>query len=534
MNKLFSFLLFLCSIPLLSQYQFQRLNHIRNLRSNAILYNLDVDVHTSVQPINLWELDSISKGGSESWEQALSFNKTKWLGRKAFDEHLVDVRGKDYWFTIDPVVNFQVGKEIDSETKYVNTRGFTLEGKLGKKVTFTSSFLENQAKLPSYVASYALYNEVVPGQGKQRPYNGTGFDFSMASGEVTITPDNIFSITFGQGRNFFGEGYRSMFVSDAAYNYPFLRLETKFWKIKYTNLWAQMYDIRPEAQVSTNGGYAKKYLSTHYLSININSRWNISFFEAIIVGDTAQQQGPDISFFNPVIFYRPIEFSVGSRTGNAHLGVASSFKIADGLQTYGQFIMDEFDISELLDANGYWANKYSWQLGIKYYNAFGIQGLFGRMEYNGVRPYTNSHVNALTNYGHYSQSIAHPWGANFQEGLVQVIYQPNRWEFECRVHLGIMGLDKDSSDWGGDIYIPNSQREQDYGNEIGQGIKGMYSYVWLRSAWLVNPASGLKIEAGAQLRGLSGEAGTTPISTGNSNYYFVGLRTEFFNNYYDF
>ena len=150
----------------------------------------------------------------------------------------------------------------------------------------------------------------------------------MASGELTYTPDNIFSITLGQGRNFFGEGYRSMMLSDAAFNYPFLRIETTFWKVKYTNLWAQLYDVRPEAQLSTNGGYAKKYLSSHYLSINLTTRWNLSFFEAIVVGDTAQQEGVDISFFNPIIFYRPVEFAVGSQSGNALLGLGTSYKLS--------------------------------------------------------------------------------------------------------------------------------------------------------------------------------------------------------------
>jgi hypothetical protein len=532
MNKLLSFLLLFGTTSLLGQYQYQRLNHIRSLRNAAPLYNKQVDLHTSVQPLDAWEMDSVISAGSEGWQEALSFGYKKWLWRKAFQEHLIDVKGRNFWFTADPVVNFQLGVERD--LMYVNTRGFNLEGRLGNKFSFSTSFLENQAIFPQYVSDFISYRNVVPGQGIQRPFGSKGFDYGIASGEVTYTPDEIFSVTLGQGRNFFGEGYRSVFLSDGAFNYPFLRVETTFWKVKYTNLWAQLYDVRPQAQVATNGAYAKKYLSSHYLSINVTPRWNISFFEAIIIGDTAQQKGIDISFFNPVIFYRPVEFATGSRSGNAHIGLATSYKLADGIQTYGQFLLDEFTLDDLTAGNGSWVNKFAWQWGIKHYNTFGIKGLFTRLEYNGARPYTFSHRNALTNYGHYGQPLAHPWGANFHEGLLQAVYQLKRWEFECRIHMGQMGLDTNGSDWGSDIYQPYGNRELEEGNVVGQGVDGQYLYTLLRLGWLINPATGLKVEAGAQIRNLTTPSTTTPFAGGSSQYVFVGLRTGFFNTYYDF
>lgn len=534
MNKLLSFTLVLLSFSLAAQYQYQRLNHVRSLRNTAALYNRDVDFHSSVRPLDTWKMDS-AMGDSEAWQASLLFGSKKWLWRKAFEEHLIDVKGKNFWFTIDPVVNFQLGiASGEDDYKYVNTRGFNLEGQLGEKFSFQSSYLENQGRFPAYVSDYIQYRDAVPGQGLQRPFGDSGFDYGMASGEITYTPDEIFSITLGQGRNFFGEGYRSMFLSDGASNYPFLRINTTFWKIKYTNLWAQLYDVRPAAQVSTNGAYAKKYLSSHHLSININSRLNLSFFEAIIVGDTAQQNGIDAAFFNPIIFYRPVEFAVGSRTGNAHIGIASSYKLADQLQVYGQFLLDEFKLSELTAGNGSWTNKFGWQLGIKDYNFLGKEGFFARLEYNGARPYTYSHRNVLTNYGNYGQPLAHPWGANFHEVLTQLVYQHHRWEFETRYHFGLIGLDTNGSDWGTDIYLSYNQRQRNEGNTVAQGMQGTYNYFLLRAAWLINPASGLKLEAGARIRSLQANGETLPFTAGSSQYYFIGLRTEFFNTYYDF
>ncbi|WP_417608037.1 gliding motility protein RemB [Owenweeksia hongkongensis] len=523
------FLLLVNGVAAFGQYQYQRFNHVQDARYNGILYDKDVNLHTSVRPLDLWELDSNNYVGSVQSKKSKSYG---WLRRKAFHEHLFNLEGDNYWVTIDPIVNFQGGVLNDpSGVGYVNTRGFNVEGRLGEKVTFKSSYLENQAVFPQYISDFVEYRKVVPGQGHARDFGDNGYDFGIPSGEVTFTPDDIFSFTVGQGRNFFGEGYRSMFLSDAGFNYPFLRIETTFGPVKYTNLWAQMYDVRPE--VSPGNNFAKKYLSSHYLSININSRLNVSFFEAIVMGDTAQVEGIDASFFNPIIFYRPVEYAVGSGTGNALLGAASSYKLFDGIQAYGQFVLDEFSISDLTARNGSWVNKFGWQLGIKGYD-FIIPGLFTRLEYNAARPYTYSHREVLTNYAHYGQPLAHPWGANFQEGIVQLIYTHKRWEAEVRFHYGVMGLDGAGEDWGMDVYKSYNERQQDLDNTVGQGQTSAYTYLRLRGAWLVNPASGLKVEAGMNLRNLRQDVTTTPFSSGEFSYYFVGLRTEFFNSYYDF
>mgnify|MGYP000126705651 CR=1 FL=1 len=530
------YLLILLACPgfLAAQYHYQRLNHILNVRQNADLYNTDVDFHTSVSPFSREEIHN-----TLGYDPApdLKFNYQKWFWKKTFDESLVKLSSDKYELTLDPIVNLRYGNDFsDNRFLYTSSRGFNLEGRLGKNFTFTSSFLENQARFPAYIAQFAANTKVVPGQGYAREFGGNALDFAMASGEISYRPNSTFAFTLGQGRNFFGEGYRSLILSDVGFNYPFFRIQTSFWKFKYTNLWAQLYDVRDE--VSPGGVFARKYMSSHYLSVNITPRWNISLFETIILGDTNQQSGIDPAFFNPVILYRPIEFAVGSGAGNALLGLGSSYKLKDGLMVYIQGLLDEFTFSEFFSSSGYWANKFSYQAGIKYYNAFGIEGLFGRLEYNGSRPYTYAHFQPLTNFGHYGQPLTHPWGANFNETLTRWLYQKHRWEFEMAFHYGKIGLDSAGSNWGSDIYRNYREREQDYGNVTGQGLEGRLLYVLLRAAWLINPESGLKIEAGYQMRSLTVQnaqnVSTRYLPTGESNYAFVGLRTEFFNRYYDF
>ena len=43
---------------------------------------------------------------------------------------------------------------------------------------------------------------------------------------------------------------------------------------------------------------------------------------------------------------------------------------------YGQFMFDEFRLSEIQAGNGWWANKYGFQVGAKHFDLFGIPNLF--------------------------------------------------------------------------------------------------------------------------------------------------------------
>ncbi len=523
--------LFTCS-SLFSQYQFFRQNQLYSLRYEQSAYDVDKDVHTQNRPLNIWQLDSAGALASDS---SLAFPYKQWFWRKAFNEHLIEIEKEDYAITIDPIVNFQggFGDANQARTYFVNTRGFNVEGRIGQQFTFKTYYLENQAFFPSYISDFVRYRRVVPGQGFARTFGDGGFDYGVPGGEISYTPNKFFNFTVGQGHNFFGEGYRSMMLSDAAFNYPFARISTTFWRIKYVNLWSQMYDVRPE--ISGGNIFSKKFVSSHLLSINVTKRLNVSFFESIVVGDTNQVRGLDASFFNPVIFYRPVEFAIGSGQGNALLGTMASYKILDGLQAYGQFVLDEFNLESLRASNGSWVNKFGWQLGVKHYGSFGLSNLFTRIEWNAARPYTYSHRQVLTNYGHYGQPLAHPWGANFSEVLFQAIYQPNRYEFDLQINYGSIGLDSNGSNWGTDVYQSYNTRELDLGNEIGQGVNAQLLYVKLRLAYLVNPASGLKVETGLQHRNLSAAVNaTTPFNTSSNTWFFVGLRTEFLNRYYDF
>ena len=81
-----------------------------------------------------------------------------------------------------PIIAFFKGKELKTPTEtFVNTRGYLIEGHLGKTISFATSFAENQSILPNYLHAKIKTHKIVPGQGYARDFKETGFDYAMSS-----------------------------------------------------------------------------------------------------------------------------------------------------------------------------------------------------------------------------------------------------------------------------------------------------------------------------------------------------------------
>jgi len=246
-----------------------------------------------------------------------------------------------------------------------------------------------------------------------------------------------------------------------------------------------------------------------------------------------------LNFVNPIIFYRSVEFSSSSRSGNAALGLTSKYKWNSKVNLYGQFLLDEFSLGDMKSGNGSWKNKYAVQLGAKYYDAFKVKNLMLQMEYNAVRPYVYSHSDPLTNYGHNNQSVGHLWGANFREVVGIARYYKGRWFADAKLVYGVKGFDYANSgansNYGGDIYRDyEDDRYADTGVKIGQGNKTNIMIADLQAGYLVNPTMNLKVFGNLIYRNFNPLADTANTFKSNTTWFSVGLRSDLFNWYYDF
>ena len=203
--------------------------------------------------------------------------------------------------------------------------------------------------------------------------------------------------------------------------------------------------------------------------------------------------------------------------------------MAHHFQIYGQLLLDEFILSEIKNNPTSWVNKFGIQLGAKYIDAFGINNLDLQFEMNRVRPFTYSHNDTIANYTHYNQPLAHPLGANFQEVIGIVNYQPYpKWFIQTKVFYYYKGLDSTGKNFGGNIFEDYRTRTSDNGFKIGSGEKYTSFNGILNISYKLK--ENLFIDAGIQQRAYK----TSTIPMQSSTFVSGGIRLNLAKRNYDY
>jgi hypothetical protein len=270
----------------------------------------------------------------------------------------------------------------------------------------------------------------------------------------------------------------------------------------------------------------------------VTKRWNLGFFESVI-WTNKNNRGFDMSFVNPIIFYRTVEFASSARTGNALLGLTSKYKWNNQINFYGQFLLDEFSLADVKAGDKSWKNKFGYQLGVKYFNAFNIKNLLFQVEYNHVRPYVYAHSEPITNYAHNNQSLGHQWGGNFKEFIAIARYHNGRYFADAKITFGERGLDFDTAEnsfnYGGNIYKDyDDSRPYDTGVTVGQGNKTTIFIADLQAGYLVNPATNMKLFGSLIYRNFNPKTETITTFKESTTWFSLGLRCDIFNWYLDY
>ncbi len=435
-----------------------------------------------------------------------------------------------YNFQVLPVVDLQTGFDV-LENKNVNELSGGVHAKLNINDDFTlaGTALAGNVTYPHFTDTFIKNNMLIPGLGMAYKSGANSYAYSNFTGYASYSPNKIFNLQLGNGKHFLGDGYRSLLLSDAANNYPYFRINANVWNIQYSVWYTWMKDLTNSGGIKNK--FQDKYATMHYLSWNIIKEVNFSLFENVIWQgtDTNRARGFDPNYLNPIVFYRPQEYSVGS-PDNAFIGANLSIKLFSCLKVYGQLALDEFFLKEIRARRGWWANKQGWQVGLKYVNAFKIKGLTFQAEYNEVRPYTYSHGSVPQNYAHYGQPLAHPFGANFKEYLGFLSYRKGRLMISAQGVYSTMGVDSTNSNVGQNIFASYTTRPFEYGHKTGQGVKTTFMQSDLRLTYFLVPQMNLRIELGYIQRSQSDERGAEL----QNPYIYFGLKTSFWNFYRDY
>lgn len=378
--------------------------------------------------------------------------------------------------------NFSVFKRPNTERcEFNETLGFLVDFSLKDKLNINYALTERFLTHSKYVYDYADgYNfDEIWGFYTENPYWLT-FEQTF---NINYTPAEFFSIEAGNGRHFYGDGYRSLLQSDYSNNHPYIKLESEFLNFKYSCAWSMLANSSQLLYESSS----YKYNVTHYLDCRIGKHVNVGLFESVM-----SSQFLSFEFFNPVVFLRPVDYSLGS-DNNALMGMNFKVSFSQKNCIYAQFVLDDVIVGQLVNdikhrisssytgQYGWFANKWGIQGGMKFFDMFKLKGLDCFVEGNIVRPYVYSHSVSELTYTHNGKPLAHPLGANFIEGIGGISYFNDFIECSLKVSYAIVGADSSQNTHYGqnvfyatmDAYQPTQDNipVSSYYNVLLQGIR---------------------------------------------------------------
>ncbi|WP_017260365.1 hypothetical protein [Pedobacter arcticus] len=497
---------------------------------NPEVYDHATSFHSAIKPY--FGDDAVLKTAVDSFHN-LGFDtlRRSWVRRKVLHEHLIDIKKEEYTFYADYLPDLMLGHDSQAGSTWLNTRGYQVGVTVGEKFSFYTSGFENQAVFPRYVESFVDQNRVVPGQvgGK---FGTNVKDWAYTTAILSYTANKYLNFTLAYDKNFIGDGYRSMLLSDVAANYSFFRLRANLGAVQYQTVFAYMLDPgAPKLTTDRRLGDRGKWGAFHYLDWNVNKKFSVGFFQAVTWADAEPEgkRGFDFNYIHPFVFLRPIEGANSTSPDKMRLGINTKYEVLKNTSLYGQFMIDEFTAKEFFAGKGYWANKWALQLGFRGSNLFGIKRLNYLGEFNTARPYTYAHFDRVSNYAQYNQPLAHPFGANFREFLGLLNYSVKRFDFSGQLLYAYYGLDPAGKNFGKNIFLSYETRSLSYDSKVGNGIGTDLYFAKGKVSYLINPKYNLRLEAMAISRNENNSLGKD-----KTNYFTFGLRSSFRSLYDDF
>lgn len=504
-------------------------------RLNEIFLNGDTSVFTGFRTLNWLELQQYLGNKKNDVVDSIfgitAANNTGYFLKHATTNNFIQAVGNKSVFAVDPYVQLGGGYANDNTGGLIEALGgLQFQGVCNNKFSYSFGFAAGISQFVKYVNEFIDSSQnYVPGIGHGNLQSKNSYSLSQFNANITYLPSKHFLIGAGYGKNFIGDGYRSLILSDNASSYPYLRVQARFWKITYNVLYNKY--TNPRFQV--DGADQRKYSVLHYLGINFSKRFQLGLYDNILwlARDTNIQRGIDVQYLSPIIFLRPVEYSIGS-PDNALLGLTYKYQFYKHGFLYGQIVLDDMHIKDSRANHSQSSgNKYALQVGIWNQDFLGAKNLSWRFEWNGVRPYTYDHDLGKIglNYTHNNQALADPFNANFHEFISIFNYHNKRWYgmlqdlFTIRGENPGLPYNNGENLWGGEAGIPSN------GVKTLTGNKNKYFFNQLTAGYLINPRNRLALQADVIYR-----KHTSPVANESVFYFSFGIRTNIFNYYHDF
>lgn len=272
------------------------------------------------------------------------------------------------------------------------------------------------------------------------------------------------AVTLGREAINQGFGYTDkMFFSNNSVPFDFVKFDLSYKIIKYSFLYGALKGDSLWRDIN------HKTISAQRLDVQFSKSFRVGFWESVIVPD----YGFSLSYMNPLSFLFSVDLnSSDEQAFKNNTLFAFDFEAipVKNVAVQGTLLVDDMNFSTLYKkdttAND---NKYAYQLGVLWNNAFTLPGMTLALEWTKVEPFTFTHRSNKSQYTNWQMPLGPALPPNGDEITAKLIYYfTNRLRMDLRYQhqRSGEGLEFDST----------GKLIANYGGYINQGIGEYLNY----------------------------------------------------------
>ena len=296
-------------------------------------------------------------------------------------------------------------------------------------------------------------------------FNTQGKNFDTFEGYVRYqTETRWLALTAGREAVFQGNGYIDrMYLSGNTVPYDFLKFDLSGGALRYTF----MYGTLKGDSLGKDIRY--KNVASHKLDVLFSKKFRMGFWESVTISDNALS----FTFLNPLSFLTSADLNTGtisSDNNNALMGLDFEVIPFKNLALQGTLIIDDLELSTLFsDDPMSGVNKFAYQTGIIWNNAFTLPTLTAAVEYTRIDPFVFAHATYKSQYTNWAMPLGHAMPPNSDQIAVKFIYYPY-----YRLKLDLAYIHQRHAE--GIIKDSNGKIIKNYGGYInlGGGVRGTF------------------------------------------------------------
>lgn len=227
-------------------------------------------------------------------------------------------------------------------------------------------------------------------------------------------PKDWLGLTIGREAMRFGTGYiDKLFLSNNnSAPFDFLKLDLHYKKLRYT-----FFHSSVVGNDSAGAQLQSKYLVFHRLELGpfFNNTFKIGFNEMVVYSNIPL----NFAFLNPISFLTSADMNTelpGKNSNNTLLGIDFQLFPVKNLSLQGSMLIDDINFETISeDSPKGNDNKFGFQAGVNWQNAFTVPNLGFTYEFTRLNPFVYSHRENNNSYTNWSLPLGHGLNPNSDE-----------------------------------------------------------------------------------------------------------------------